>query len=184
MFANTKKDINFFDAYSLKEKNTNITLKTFISVLIVEVFLVAGISGFLYGVKKLKQYENIEMTKKVESLLPVEKVIGEIKYEGNMLNTKKNIKDEITKINDVTYKTLTIFEKVLTSDMAINNMNIDSQKLTCTIEGEKEESFAQLLHNLEKSNIFESVEIKSISSKDIEGKRRASINAKLIGSDK
>lgn len=180
MFGNTKKDINFLEAYSLKEKKPNISVKGFVIVLVAEIAILASISGFMYSIKKLTEYKNIELTNSIEPLEELEGKVNEIKYETKHLNAKKEIRNKIVNINDVTYKTLTIFEQVLTSDMSIDNMTIDMKSINFIVKGDKEENFSELMNNMESSGLFSKVEISSIGAKDEDGKRKASINAEII----
>ncbi|KMT21288.1 PilN domain-containing protein [Clostridium cylindrosporum] len=180
MFRIIQKDINFLDAYSLREKKSAMDIKIFGLVILVEIFLLAGISGFMFGIKKVTEYKNIELINNIKSLEHIKKDINEVRYEGKLLKTKKLIKDEALEINEVTYNTLTIFEEVLSSDMAIENMTMDMKSINFIVRGAKEENFAQLINNMESSGLFSKVQITAISSKDEEGNRKASVNAEII----
>ncbi|MEF9935524.1 MAG: hypothetical protein RR539_09705 [Clostridium sp.] len=180
MFSNTNKDINFLEAYSFKGKRNGVDARVFITILIVELALLAGTSGFMFGSKKLTEIENTTLTSQIQELSHVEKRMAEVKSEGILLKSKQGIKDAAININNVTYNTLTIFEEVLTSDMSIENMTIDMKSLNFIVKGAKEDNFAQLMHNMESSGLFSKVTISAISSKEEDGFRRASVNAEIV----
>ncbi|MEF9952091.1 MAG: hypothetical protein RR840_08575 [Clostridium sp.] len=180
MFSNSGKDINFLEAYSLKGKKQGVDAKVFITILIVELALLAGISGFMFGSKKLTEIENTNLTSQIQELSQVEKRMAEVKREGTLLKTKKGIKDSAIKLNNITYNTLTIFEEVLTSDMSIENMTLDMKNLNFIVKGAKEDNFAQLMHNMESSGLFSKVTVSAISSKEEDGFRRASVSAEIV----
>ncbi|MEG0371122.1 MAG: hypothetical protein RR645_02380 [Clostridium sp.] len=180
MFGNTGKDINFLEAYSLKEKSSSVDAKVFIVVLIVEIALLIGASAYMYGSQKFIEAANAEINTEIQSIATVEKKMTEVKREGSLLKAKQTIKEKTLKINNVTYDTLTIFEEVLTGDMSIENMTIDMKNVNFIVKGAKEENFAQLMHNMESSGIFSKVNISAISSKEEDGNRRASVNAEIV----
>lgn len=179
MFSNTRKDINFLEAYNLKEKSPKVSAKGFLVVIAAEIFLLGCIGVAMYSVVKVTEHKNTQLSISIEPLKGLENKINEIRYETKHLNAKKDIKNQVFNINETTYNTLTIFEEVLTSDMSIDDMKININQVSFVVKGDKEENFSQLMNNMESSGIFSKVEISSISEKDENGKREASINAEI-----
>ena len=180
MFRSEKKDINFFYAYNLNTEKPEISVKTFLIVMLIEILLLSGTSLYMYAGQKMVEYKNIELNEKISKLNSIEEKVFTIKKEESLIKTKTKLKQNVNSINSSLEKAIIIFEKVLTSDMSIDNINVDTEKLTFTVQGDNEENFAQLIHNLETSGDFENVHISSITSKEENDKRKANITAEIV----
>ena len=180
MFGSEKKDINFFYAYNLNTEKTEVSIKTFLIVILIEILLLSGTSLYIYSGQKMLEHKNVELNEKILKLSSVEKKVSTIKKEESLTKSKTKLKEKISSVNNSTQKAIIIFEKVLTADMSIDNINVDPEKISFTVQGNNEENFAQLIHNLETSADFENVHISSITSKEENGKRKASITAEIV----
>lgn len=180
MFSDTKKDINFLDAYFLRESKPSFNVKTSAIIVGIVILILSTVSGTIFGLQQITKAENAKIEKEIKSLEGVENAIKEVRHEQEQLIIKNELKSRAAKINDLNYNMLTIFEQVLTSDMSIDNMKMEVNKISFTVKGDKEENFAQLINNMESSGLFENIQIKDVSAKDTDGKRKASINADVV----
>lgn len=180
MFSDTKKDINFLDAYFLKESKPSFSVKTSAVIMGIVILVLVTVSGTIFGLQQITKADNAKIEKEIKSLEGIENTIKEVRHEQQQLKIKNEIKSRSVKANDLDYNMLTIFEQVLTSDMSIDNMSIEYDKISFTVKGDKEENFAQLINNMESSGLFGNIQIKDVSAKDADGKRKASINADVV----
>lgn len=181
MFSDTKRDINFLDAYYSRESKKRFNVRPYITIAVIEILVLFTASITLLGLQEITRADNAKIESEIQSLQNVEKTINEVRHEQEQVKIKNILKERAIKLNDINYNMLTIFEKVLTSDMSIESMNIENKKIKFIVKGDKEENFSQLVNNMESSGLFEEIQIKDVSAKDADGKRKASINAGIVG---
>lgn len=180
MFSDTKKDINFLDAYFLRDNKQSFNIKTSAVIVGIVILVLVTISGTIFGLQQITKADNAKIEKEIKTLEGIENTIKEVRHEQEQLKIKKELKSRAVKVSDLDYNMLTIFEQVLTSDMSIDNMSIEFNKISFTVKGDKEENFSQLINNMESSGLVENIQIKDVSAKDADGKRKASINADIV----
>ncbi|QCX32667.1 PilN domain-containing protein [Caloramator sp. E03] len=180
MFDNLmiNKDINLFEAYNRqikKEKNDN---KKIYYVIFIEIILFIVLTALsLYRIYYLK-IQNLKLTERINKLIPIEQQVKEYTAIKNLFDSKKLIVDEISKQNEMLNEVITTLEDITPTEINLENMIINKDKLSFVIKSNKEENIAQFINNMQNADIFSNVVFNGISKQGNE--KRTSITADIV----
>lgn len=175
---NNNKEINLLEAYNRQYQKKGNDNKNIVLFILAElaIFLVITIISIV----RITYYktQNAKLEEKINSLIPIENQVKEYTQMKNFYESKKTISDEVSKDNETFNIVITSLEEITPSEMSIENMTLNKDKITFVIKSSKEENIAQFIYNMQNSDVFKNVVFTGVSNQGAE--KRTTITAEIV----
>lgn len=160
--ASKLKDINLLSAYNFTLKPPSKGIRLFFLILILEVSVLFLISSFYVTKYATIARENSLIQREIDNKQNILSDIEKFAQKKVLLSKKEKILEYIQNQNLRYLKTLEILEKIVPINITFDNLQLDINKITCSIRGDSYETVTQFVYNMKNSGYFDNISFNSI----------------------